>query len=448
MKVLLISANTVRVPYYTYPLGLDYVAGAIPDRHTVRIADMNIVNNSSGLIDLIDGFHPHVIGISLRNIDNVEINDTRSFLKEYRDLIDTIRKHSTATIVLGGSGFTIFPTKIMDLLKADYGIIGEGERLLRLLDALESGEDISAIPGVITAGMKEALPPPLDIPLKSTVRAGTVAQFYITHGGMLNLQTKRGCPYNCIYCTYPHIEGRVLRLIPADRVADHARQLERAGAKYLCIVDAVFNASCEHSVDVARAFVRKGISIPWGAFLAPTKLPEDYCRILHEAGMTHAEFGTEALSEAMLESYQKPFSVDDVFEAHTKALDAGLHVAHYILLGGPGENRETVMETLMNAEKLTRTVIFFFCGIRIYPHTQIYDIALREGQISESDDLLKPVFYQSRFIKSEEILCMVNKHAKGRENWVVGSGGDTSARLLSRLYKHGYSGPLWERLIR
>jgi radical SAM superfamily enzyme YgiQ (UPF0313 family) len=448
MKVLLISANTIRVPYYIYPLGLDYVAGAIPDRHTVKIVDINIVNNVNCLIDVIDGFNPHVIGISLRNIDNVEMNDTRGFLKEYRDLLDMIRKHSTATIVLGGSGFTIFPRRLMDLLKADYGIIGEGERLPMLLDALESGGDILAVPGVIAAGIKEKFPPPLGIPFKNIVRSNTIAEFYIAHGGMLNLQTKRGCPYNCIYCTYPHIEGTDLRLVPADQVADNARELERAGAKYLCITDAVFNTSYEHSIEVAHAFAGQGISIPWGAFLTPTKLTENYCRILHEAGMTHAEFGTEALSGSMLASYQKPFSVDDVFEAHTAALDAGLHVAHYILLGGPGENSDTVMETLIKVEQLERTVIFFFCGIRIYPHTQIYDIAMQEGQISESDDLLEPVFYQSRFIKGQEILCMIKKHAKGRENWVIGSGGYAASRLLSRLYKHGYSGPLWERLIR
>jgi radical SAM superfamily enzyme YgiQ (UPF0313 family) len=336
----------------------------------------------------------------------------------------------------------------MDLLKADYGIIGEGERFAALLDALESGESMPAIPGVITAGMEEAFPPPLGIPFTRIRGADAIAQFYITHGGMLNLQTKRGCPYRCIYCTYPHIEGTDLRLVPADPVADRAMEIERAGAKYFFITDSVFNTGYEHSMEVARAFARKGISIPWGAFLAPTKLPQNYCRILREAGMTHAEFGTDALCDAMLASYQKPFRVDDVFEAHSAALDAKLHVAHYILLGGPGETSDTVGETLTNAAKLARTVIFFFCGIRIYPHTQIYDRALREGQISESDDLLEPAFYQSRFIKSEEILRMVEKHAKGRENWIIGSGGDKTARLVAHLHKQGHSGPLWEHLIR
>src|SRR4030042_3371658 len=115
---------------------------------------------------------------------------------------------------------------------------------------------------------------------------------------MLNLQTKRGCSYNCIYCTYPHIEGSDLRPVPAGEVADTALELERAGAKYFFITDSAFNCDYEHSAEVARAFKEKGVSIPWGAFLAPTRPPSDYYRTLCGAGMTHAEFGTEEIGRA------------------------------------------------------------------------------------------------------------------------------------------------------
>ena len=164
--------------------------------------------------------------------------------------------------------------------------------------------------------------------------------------------------------------------------------------------------------------------------------------------MTHAEFGTESLSDAMLTAYQKPFRVDQFVEAH--AVSPGCRTACGPLypFGRSGETQETVRETLHNAEKLARTVIFFFCGIRIYPHTKLYDLALQDGQITESTDLLEPVFYRSRFITSEEIRRLVEEKAEGRENWIIGSGGNHAVRLMARLHKKGVTGPLWEQKIR
>ena len=52
MKVLLISANTLTQPYPVYPLGLDYVAGAIANDHKVQIADMNVLKIVDGEQDL------------------------------------------------------------------------------------------------------------------------------------------------------------------------------------------------------------------------------------------------------------------------------------------------------------------------------------------------------------------------------------------------------------
>lgn len=450
MKILLISANTVRVPYYIYPLGLDYVAGALEGRHTVKVADINLDKKTAPVLDIIREFGPDAIGLSLRNIDNTDVHDARGFIQKYRELIASIRSVSPAPIILGGSGFTIFPRRLMAGLKADYGIIGEGERLPLLLDAIEKGTDPSAIPGVITRTGEERIPPPLprDDAFRRSFIGGDIAQFYTARGGILNLQTKRGCSYNCIYCTYPHIEGSALRPVPADEVADTALRLEAMGGKYFFITDSAFNCDYDHSAEVARAFKKKGVTIPWGAFLAPTRPPADYYRLLRDAGMIHAEFGTESLSDAMLASYRKPFNARDALASHRAAVDAGLHVAHYLLLGGPGETRETIEETLRNAESLDRTVLFFFCGIRIYPHTRIYEIALDEGQISESDDLLEPVFYRSRGITSEEILRVVGERAEGRENWFVGSTSAHTTRLVARLHQQGHVGPLWEHMIR
>jgi radical SAM superfamily enzyme YgiQ (UPF0313 family) len=449
MRVLLISANRLTEPYPVYPLGLDYVAGAIADDHEVEIADLNNFQDNESLGEMIQRFSPDVIGISLRNIDNTDTTDPRGFIEIYRGLIDAIKSRSDALIVLGGSGFTIFPAETMEALNADYGIEGEGERLALLLKAIEKGEDPTSIPGVVTPTVHKPIPPPWDKPLNGTpIKDPAHLAFYLENGGMLNLQTKRGCPFGCIYCTYPYIEGRKQRLFAPKEVAVAALGLQKAGAKYFFVADSAFNSDDSHSIAVAKAFKKAGVSIPWGAFFVPLKPPQDYFRILADAGLTHVEFGTESLSNRVLASYRKPFRVHHVLDAHRAAVAAGLNVAHYFVLGGPGENGDTLNETLSKADTLNKSVLFFFCAMRIYPHTALYQIAIREGQILEDQSILEPVFYRSSSIEPGDMIRRVKDVAEDRPNWVIGSGGREMASIIARLYQRGYTGPLWEYLIR
>jgi len=449
MKVLLISANTITSPYPVYPLGLDYVARAVEDNHEVKLADMNNLRDDEHLGEIIGGFSPDILGISLRNIDNTDAVDPTGFTETYRKLIQKIRAYTNALIVLGGSGFTIFPKEILDNLNADYGIIGEGERLALLLDAIENNKDVAIIPGVVTPNIHKSIPAPWKKNFSQHFHKNhSRFEFYLKNGGMLNLQTKRGCKYNCIYCIYPYIEGRKQRLLDPTDVANAALRLQTAGAKYFFITDSVFNSNFSHNIAVAQAFKKVGVSIPWGAFFAPIMPPADYFRIMSDAGLTHVELGTESLSNRVLSSYLKPFRVQHIFDTHQHAIDAGLNVAHYFLLGGPGENPETLNETLSNVDKLKKSVLFFFCGMRIYPHTKLYEMAVKEGQISKTQSILEPVFYHTPFIGTDEIIRRVKDEAKDRPNWIIGSGGMETANITAKLYRRGHTGPLWEYLIR
>jgi radical SAM superfamily enzyme YgiQ (UPF0313 family) len=449
MKVLLISPNTLTVPYPVYPIGLDYVAGGIGVGHEVRIADLNVLD-LAGLEQLLHEFSPQVIGLSCRNIDNTEAGDPLFFISAYQKLVVWLRERTTATLICGGSGFTIMPQRIFSALGVDYGIIGEGERFGLVVESLYSGQDPTLIPGVISpASAPVALPEPwAAAPLRRLLPDAGHLDFYLRRGGMLNLQSKRGCSFRCIYCPYPHIEGKKHRLVPARTVAQTALELQSAGARYIFITDSAFNSDPAHSLAVARAFMAAGLTIPWGGFFAPIRLPPDYFSIMADAGLKHVEFGTESLSPAMLATYRKPFGVPDVIAAHAQAQSAGLFVAHYFLLGGPGESAATVTESLEYIEQLPRTALFFFVGIRIYPQTTLYDIALQEGKIGPDTDLLHPLFYQADAIDRDGIEALVTARANGRKNWVLGSGGARSAATVRRMYEHGYSGPLWEYLAR
>jgi radical SAM superfamily enzyme YgiQ (UPF0313 family) len=453
MKVLLVSPNTSHSPYPVYPLGLDYLYGAISEGRDVEIADMNVLKTTEALRKVLGRFNPDVVGISIRNIDNTDLSDPYGFYGENVKIADVVRENSKALLVLGGCGFTIFPRELMALLKADYGIVGEGERFASFLQAIEKNEDEILIPGVVknpfTELRQRKFPPPWDGVFGRKFTADrTHVNFYLEKGGMLNLQTKRGCRFKCVYCTYPHIEGRKLRLVPPEKAAETALELQNAGATYFFITDSAFNVDIAHSLEVARAFIKRKISIPWGAFFAPVRPPSDYFRIMADAGLTHVEFGTESLSDDVLLSYQKPFRASHVFTAHQEAVDAGLYAAHYFLMGGPGETPESVEQTLANIDKLKKKVVFFFAGMRIYPHTDLYEIALRQGKIDRKQNLLEPVYYKPDSLDPALIVEKIKKMAKSRPNWMVGSGGEETLSILSKMFARGFTGPLWEHLIR
>src|SRR5207237_7859463 len=92
---------------------------------------------------------PDLIGISLRNVDDVLIRKQELFVNEIADLVDTVHKKWACPVVLGGSGYSILPVELLELTGADFGIVGEGEAALpALIDALETGGDLDNIQGL------------------------------------------------------------------------------------------------------------------------------------------------------------------------------------------------------------------------------------------------------------------------------------------------------------
>lgn len=452
MKVLLVATNRLVTPIPVYPIGVDYVAAALGDRHDVRTLDLACDDAEVTLATTCREFQPDIVGFSIRNIDNTDVHAPQGFMLDIEHLPALIRGECSARIVLGGPGFSIFPQALMARLRADFGIVGPGERMAELLAAIERNEPaldgaIVSIPGVWVGNKPTQKVQPWTGRIVRVLASQKTLAHYLRWGGMLNVQTKRGCPFLCSYCTYPTIEGRKTRLFEPEAIAQEWADLVRAGAKFLFVTDAVFNSHPRHNLAVADAIALRGLGIPWGAFFAPMRPPRDYYRRLRDAGLSHVEFGTESLSPTMLRSYRKPFTVEHALAAHAEARAAGLHVAHYILLGGPGETIATAQETLDRCERIPDAVFFFFCGVRIYPTTRIHAIALCEGQVDAADDLVEPRFYTPAGLAQSALHDLVSNRARGRRHWVIGSGDAQMAANKKRMYQRGQVGPLWDRLV-
>ena len=61
------------------------------------------------------------------------------------------------------------------------------------------------------------------------------------------------------------------------------------------------------------------------------------------------------------------------------ALDEGVYYAHFLILGGYGDTRENVRETIENSRRMEYTVMFPYAGMRIYPHTRLAELLYLPG---------------------------------------------------------------------
>ena len=450
MKLLLISANRERDPYPVFPIGLACLAGPLAAAgHVLSVLDLCFESDPPQAISsALAAFHPDAVVISLRNLDNVTWPGTRSYLDGVREIVALC--HVRAVTIIGGSGFSLMPVEILAAVGADYGVAGEGEQQLpRLLDCLESGGDPSELSGVIVPGRSGFIPP---LPVESL---GTpdrtlfdVAGYY-REGGMANVQTKRGCPFSCSYCIYPLLEGRCMRLRPIEEIiAEICTLVNDFGISYLYFVDDIFNYPPEFASKLCRTMKAGKLAVNWSAFINPDFITPELMNDMLEAGCDAVEFGSDSGSPQMLKNLRKSFSVEDLRMASRLCKELGMDFAHYMLFGGPGETRATIMESFALMDELEPTAVIAMTGIRIYPHTALHRTAIDEGFMLESDSLLEPVFYISPQIQ-EFFADLITSEAMKRRNWIApGLEVNASSAMLDAIRMFKVKGPLWKLIKR
>ncbi len=155
---------------------------------------------------------------------------------------------------------------------------------------------------------------------------------------MGNIQTKRGCPFTCVYCTYPAIEGRNLRVREAGEVVDEMKEAYfRHGIDYLFFVDDIFNFPEEHAVAVCEEMIRKDVRVDWTCFATPLGMSHEMAALMKKAGCKGIEFGSDSGAGKTLQSLGKSFTTDDIVHASECCRNVDLPFAHYIIMGGPGK---------------------------------------------------------------------------------------------------------------
>jgi radical SAM superfamily enzyme YgiQ (UPF0313 family) len=399
MRVLLISSNTERINMVTLPLGLDLVAGATRRAgHEVAVVDaLREPDPVLAIERSIASFHPDVIGVSIRNVDNQDRKAPRFLLEQVRPLVAACRAASHAPIVLGGAGFSIFPDAVLRYLDADLGVRGDGEAIFpELIRRIEAGEDPSSTPGVHVAGQTGATEPSFSEELSGMPQWDELLETVAdpaTPDLWVPVQSRRGCPNDCSYCSTAQIQGRRIRMRPAGEVADHVARLAATGYRRAYFVDNSFNIPEPYALELCRALRWRGPGLEWRCIVYPQHLGEALAAAMADAGCVEVSLGFESGSPVILREMNKRFTPRDVREVSDRLASHGIRRIGFLLLGGPGETRETVEESLAFASSLHLDTLRITVGMRIYPETPLARRAIEEGIVRPDNDLLLPTFY-------------------------------------------------------
>ena len=449
MKILLISVNRERMPFPVFPLGLAYIAKTLKDGgHQIEVMDLCFSQEIPvDLKSALYRFQPDLIGISLRNLDNLTYPTSISYLKEVEEVVGICRQSIPSRVVIGGSGYSLAPKELLQHLDVDFGIVGEGEEVFQqLLKSLERGDPIPPSPCLL---VKETPFPPLIegarvFALQGPDRSLFETNRYLEEGGMGNIQTKRGCPFSCIYCTYPLLEGKKVRLRKTEEVVEEIEHITEQGVDFVYFVDDIFNYPPSYAETLCREIIRRKMEVKWTAFVNPGFLEETLLELMKEAGCVGVEFGTDSGSQRMLENYKKSFTRDDIIRSSKICSKLTINHCHYLLFGGPGEDEETIEESFHLMYQLDPTAVIAMLGIRIYPGTELEQISLSQGVIRQDSNLIYPHFYISPALGGR-LRDIIQEKALARKRWIVpGLEINITQNLMEQIRRFRIRGPLWE----
>jgi len=438
MRIAFVSANRETMPDAVIPIGLLYAIAACPERHETVLWDLCFEDQPlAALGNRLDAFRPDLIAVGMRNIQNMDYTGIDANMKFYRALMRAIREHSDQPVLLGGGGFSVMPAEIMKDLGAEYGIAGESERALpQLLDELEQPRpDLTRVESLhyregdsirMNGRMGEFL---VMDDLRRPDRS-LLDERYYTDYGTESIQTKRGCPLKCEYCTYPKIEGTRGRVRDPGSVADEFMEVasRRPDVDHVFIVDSVFNLPIRHAKEFCRQLAARGNTTPWTCYINPTAFDEELAQLMADAGAAGMEIGSDSGCDEILAKLRKGFSVEKIRRVSRLCKPVGLKDCHSFILGTTGETMDHVERTLDFIEELDP-----FAAILL---AWVDDIEALDAKIAAQ-----------RFQLKEDIYARVAERAKDHPRWVVPTLGVQFNERKFRALRHaGLRGPLWQYL--
>jgi anaerobic magnesium-protoporphyrin IX monomethyl ester cyclase len=326
-------------------------------------------------------------GVHSSDFDIVGISSTFMVIEDIEKITGLVRQQNPdATIVLGGHLSWIMPPAVIleKVPNIDYIVLKEGEEaLLKLIGALSGNSDPQLVQGIVYRDRKKGVivetPPqmPVDIealPLPAWELMGVPSSQRLP---VLPLETSRGCPYNCAYCAEVTYWSRPVRYRSNDRVVNEIiSNVEKYGISTFRFTDSCFSAPPERCTQVCDAIYEKcinnGIPVKWSVYSRIENLSPSLLDRMRRAGCVALDVGLESGSPEVLRRMGKNFDPEIAVTIAKAARESGIIIHYNLIVGFPGETRETLQATTEIVERAAPDT--FTCYVLLLkPNTRVYD---------------------------------------------------------------------------
>ncbi len=313
-----------------------------------------------------------------------------------QDIASQIKKRIKTKIVFGGVHPTSVPEYVLKDKVADYIITGEGEyAFLDLVNCLEKGEDVSAIPNVGGWGKRGAFLNPPRKPLEDldSLPFPDKDLFFNECGLMVSgsymVMGSRGCNNNCSYCWNSMI-NRVYRdnhyfrrRTPGNVIEELKWAKQRYRVKKVTFYDEVFTSNKNWFKEFLPRY-KEEIRLPFFCCVHPRDLDEEITGLLSSSGCCALNIGIQTANEEVRKKVlNRKGSNEEIVRALALLRKTNIFVYSNIILGLPGESEKDVLETLKFCS-VNRSDIHSLYWLRYYPRTKIVDMARDSSILSDS----------------------------------------------------------------
>ncbi len=384
-----------------YPsLGLGYLAAvAEQDGHEARIFDfgLNPERSLAAEVQEVIDFRPDLVAFTSMTTSFASVEETAAMLKDALSV----------TTIIGGPHATTLPQLTLENPNFDFLIFGEGEEVFRdFLRALDNGarqwNGMSGLwykeEGHVINGGERKLIADLDAlpyPARHLFKLDQYPLYTPTGEQMLTVLSSRGCPYNCSFC-FKGIVGRTYRQRSPENIADELEHImQRYGVRNFYFIDDLFTIDVRRLDKILDHFIERNMDIRWRCLARVDRVNPQLLHKMYKAGCRQIHYGIESGNEEVLIRTAKHIRLDQVRDAVRWTEEAGIHSKGYFILGLPGDNEQTINETIEFAASLDLSEAMFSIATPL-PGTQLWKELLRKHPDTEYNaDFTKSYYYNS-----------------------------------------------------